>query len=141
MALGDQLVEGGGDRLLVERRARYVEIEPAAPVADCAAGHRARHDRAQQVQTGVHAHQPMAPLPIDFHGHGVAGGGAIRVWGGDVDYLVGVVAFYRVDDRDCRATRQPQHAGIAGLSATSRVKHGAVEPNSALVDRDDPRQA
>ncbi len=44
----------------------HVEIEPPSAVGDLAAGHRPRHDRAQQMQTGVHAHQPMPPLPVDL---------------------------------------------------------------------------
>src|SRR5579883_3283670 len=66
MRLGDQSVEPRADRLPVEARSGYVEIEPAVAVADLPAGHRPGNDAAQEVQAGVHAHQPIAPLPVDF---------------------------------------------------------------------------
>src|SRR5690606_15813080 len=53
----------------------HVEVEPAALRADVAAGDAEAEYRAQQVQRGVHAHVPVAPLPVDRRADGAADGG------------------------------------------------------------------
>ena len=139
MPLFDEAVEPGGDRLLVEAGAGHIKIEPPAALADRAAGHRARHDRAQQMQAGVHAHQPVSPLPIDLrHDLGIERRQR-RAGSRDMDHLVGGVALDRVDDLDRAAVSQPQRARVAGLSAARRVEHRAVEANPAFVARDHAR--
>jgi hypothetical protein len=141
VALGEQFVEPGGDRFLVEARAGHVEVEPAPPVADRPAGHRAGHHRTQQMQAGVHAHQPVAALPIDLGGDRGARLGQRRARLGDMDHRVGRVTLHRIDDRDRRPVGQPQHPAIAGLSAAGRIEHGAIKRDAALVNPNHPRRA
>ena len=138
---GDQRIELSCDLFFVEARSGYVEIEPAAPVRHLTAGHGARHHRAEEMQTGMHAHQPVAALPIEL-------GCELRAWrrqrrarGRDVDDLVEAFALYRVDNRDCLAGGEAQRSLIAGLAAAGRVEHRAVEPDALLVGSDNARRA
>src|SRR5207248_7553061 len=102
---------------LVEARSGHVEIEPAAPLRHLTAGHGARHHRAEEMQTGMHAHQPVAAPPIEL-------GCELRAWrrqrrarGRDVDDLVEAFALYRIDDREGLTGRETEGSGVAGLAA------------------------
>ncbi len=138
---GDQRVEAFGDRSLVEARPRNIKVEPAPAVGDLAAGHCPRHDAAQQVQAGMHAHQPMAPLPIDLGNHLATRLGQRRAGVGNMDHLVERIALHRIDDCDRLSGWQAQKAGIARLAAARRIEHRAVEPDPPLVGGNHPRRA
>ena len=66
MVLGDDAIDGRGDLVLVEARVRQIEVDATFAVTDLAAGDFALHHGAQQMQAGVHAHMPMAPVPVDL---------------------------------------------------------------------------
>jgi hypothetical protein len=127
--LGDQPVELGGDPLLVQTGVGQVEIKATLAVADRAAGHVAGYHGAQQVHAGMHAHQPVAPLPIDLDLDLHAGLGQIGALGGDVHHLVLARALARVDDPRL-AAGPAQQADVAGLPAASGIEHRPVELNA-----------
>ena len=60
----DERVELALDLALVERRLA-VEVEPAFGVADRAAGDGVGQGDREEMQRGVRAHAPVAPVPVD----------------------------------------------------------------------------
>ena len=73
MILFDQTVELGGNVFLVEGTLGQIEVEPAATVPNRTSGHAGGNDHAQQMQQCVHAHEPMATLPVDAGFHLLSG--------------------------------------------------------------------
>ena len=140
---GDQRVELARQRVLVDRGwVLDVEIEPAVVGVDLAAGDGELHQRAQQMQAGVHAHQPVARVPVEHDADALAGCGERAALGRDVHDagLVGVVD--GGGDRAAAAALQLDQPLVAGLPAGGRVEHGAVEDDAAaLVDAEHARAA
>ena len=130
---GEQLVDLLGDPFLGRHVALEVEIEPALVGADLAAGDVALDHRRHDMQRGVHAHVPVAALPVE---HGVDLGADRRPGriGRQHVQHVAAVGLHRVDDPGLAAV-PAQHAGVAGLAAAGRIEDRAVEPHAALLDR------
>ena len=133
MVLGDDAVELGGDRLLVQAGVGQVEVEPALAVADLPAGHVALDDRAQHMHAGVDAHAAIALLPVDLGAHLGSGGGQGGARFGNVDDVLVVGALARLDDADLAAVFQAQHAAVARLAAARGIEDGAVQADAAFV--------
>ena len=114
MAGRHQPGDAGGERFLVQR-VGHVEVQPRVVGRDRAAVDQLRHQVAQQVGGGVEAHQPVAALPVDAGGDGVAGlaaAPAASSWSGagtmaDVGGrpAFGVLALARVGDGAARCRR------------------------------------
>jgi hypothetical protein len=61
--------------------------------------------------------------------------------GQHVDDLAGLFALARIGDRDDAAIGQHQLAAVAGLPATMRIEHRAIELHAAFVHQRDDRVA
>ncbi len=112
-------------------RPGHVEVQSPPAVRNLASGHRPRNHAAQQVQASMHAHQAVAPLPIDLGDELGSGLGQHRARRGNMDHLVGQRTLDRVDDCDRRTRREAQQAGVARLPPAYRIKDRAVEPDAA----------
>ena len=82
--------------------------------------------RAQQMQAGVHAHQPVAPLPVDLGGHRLAERGSAEPGAGTWITSSAAVALDRVDDRDRRRPRPAaaRRCRPAGRRRSDRTRCG-----------------
>src|ERR1700732_1710200 len=93
------------------------------------------------MQAGVHAHQPVSPLPVDLGNEFGAWSGKRRARRRDVDHFVGTAALDRVGDRNRRTRGTPRHAGAAGLAPAGRIENRAVESNAAVIGGSHARTA
>ena len=93
-------VELLGDRGFVEALAGHIEIEPRLPVGDLSAGDRARHHSAEQMQARVHAHQAIAPIPINFRQELLANRRERAARRGHMQDIIETVSLASIDDRD-----------------------------------------
>ena len=76
----DQRIQPFGQLRFFQRGLGQVEIDAGGIGRNAAPGHRRGHQRTQQMQTGVQAHQPMAARPVDCYGDAVADlGGGVAV--------------------------------------------------------------
>src|SRR6266404_2777280 len=141
MILGDEAIDAGGDLLAVELAVGQVEIQPTLAVADLAAGDVAGHHGGQEVQAGVHAHQPVAAVPVDPRDDLGADRRQYGIGDRDVPDAVGGIALDRVDDGDRPAVGQPQRPGVARLAAAGGIEHGAVEHDAAGIGGGNHRPA
>ena len=110
---------------LSTERALEVEVEPAAVLADLAAGDRAGDRGAQQMHRAVHAHQAVAARPVDLGGQLRAGAGRLAALGEPMGDALGALG--RILDRERAAAVEQQPAAIARLAAAGRIEHGPVE--------------
>ena len=90
------------------------------------------------MQAGVHAHQPVAPLPVDDGLDDRAGLEALGrcPLGRNVQDTVGTCPFDRIGDHNV-ATSDAQPARIAWLPATGGVENRAVELDAFRRDGHD----
>jgi hypothetical protein len=120
---GHVVVEERLDRRDVIRRLGHVEVETALVLADLPAGNAEGERHRQEVERAVHAHQPMAPLPVETEGDRLAGRRECRA-GSRLVQDAGAVAV----GVDRAGDGSPADAaGVAGLAAGTGVKKGAVE--------------
>src|SRR3546814_8363913 len=138
---GDQPVDLGRDVLFIERFFADVEIEAAFVRTDLAARHAVRDDGAEQMQAGVHAHVPVAAVPIDDGGNLRPRFRQHAAFGGDMHDRV-AIAFYSGGHPDLAALGKTPTAAVARLAAAGRVENRAIEDDSAaVIDGDDLRCA
>src|SRR5262249_29449649 len=141
MVGGDEHIEANAERLLIHGGGVLnVEVEATVVGIDLTAGDGELYQRAQQVQTGVHAHEPRAQVSVDFGAHALAGCGMRACLGGDVynGGLVGVVD--GGGDGTAAAAVDFEDAPVARLSAGCRVENGAIEHDAAaLIDGEHAR--
>jgi len=134
----DQFVDRQPDRLLVEGRVADIEIQAAFRRADLAAGYAVRHHRAQQMQTGMHAHMIVAALPVEPGNEPIARFGDNGAFLRNMDDVFPTIALERRGNANFAAVAQDQHAAIARLAAAGRVEYRPVENDAAKrVDGDD----
>ncbi len=76
MVFGDELVHGHLHGFLVHC-VFHVEVEAALVGRDIAAGDAVLQHRPEQMHRRVHAHVPVATIPVEFDVYFIAGGGAI----------------------------------------------------------------
>lgn len=137
----DQRVQLRFDRFALDRLDGG-EIEARVVARDAASVHRIRQHRADQMARRMQPHMPMTPRPVDLRLHRVANLHASqRVFLTRRGHVHGVVrrrAFElrlaRIGDRDHRAIRERERAGVARLAAAERIEHRPVEVNALLVD-------
>ncbi|KAG1247665.1 hypothetical protein G6F68_014106 [Rhizopus microsporus] len=132
----DQRIQAFGQIRLLQRGLGQVEIDAGGIGGNAAPGHRRGHQRTQQVQTGVQAHQPVAARPVDGHGDAVAdlrGGVAVQ----HVEDTLAVVGVDGVRQRQDAAVRQGQRAAVARLAAAARVADGLVQFDTLGIHGDD----
>ena len=81
----------------------------------------------------MHAHQPMAPLPVDDRFDLLAGfGQRARAVRRHMHHRA-VLAVDRRGDCDFAAVAGPNPASVARLAAAGRVEHGALQPDAAVL--------
>lgn len=144
----DQRVELRFDGFALDRLDRR-EIEPRVFRRDAAAVDGIRQHRADQMARRMQPHAPVTLRPVDLRAHLVAGfqlRKRILLTGrGNVNRVIRRCAFElrlaRIGDRDDRAVRERQRAGIARLAAAERIEHGLIEVDALLVDGGDGRVA
>ena len=85
------------------------------------------------MHAGVHAHQPVAAVPVDLGGDAVAGLEAVPAILGDVQMDAGAPVLARIGDADGFAIGQSKDAGIARLAAAGGVEDRAVELDAGLA--------
>jgi hypothetical protein len=86
----------------------------------------------------VHAHQPVAPVPVDPQRQRLADFRQGLAGSRDMDDLVLGLAGDGCRDGDARPVRPFEMPGVAGLAAGCGVEYGAVEQDAAaIVDADD----
>src|SRR3546814_18598462 len=84
------------------------------------------------MQAGVHAHVPVAAVPIDDGGNLRPRFRQHAAFGGDMHDRV-AIAFYSGGNPDLAALGKTQRAAVARLAAAGRVENRAIEDDSAAV--------
>ncbi len=100
MARADPFIQCRLDALLVQGVARHIEIQPRLAIGNLSAGHGTGHDRAQQMQAGVQAHEAMAIGPVEFGLDRHAGLRQHRFGRGYMQDVLRRLALAGIDDRD-----------------------------------------
>ena len=104
---------------------------------DVAAGHRRDDDARHHVQSGVQAHERVAPVPVDLQRQRLSGFEQRTAGSRNVQDAVERVALACVRDHDPLAVLPDQRAGVARLAAAQRIEDRAIELDPALADRND----